>query len=363
MKSTQAELEALLGAFQLPTLHPDIPINPIVTKHASDVSLIVRNLVSAKVIQPADIPPTATRSEDILHAGLGAWLRRRTSRLQNVRFSVALNLDKSAELMAQLLSRNDKAQQHKGEPVLVFEGAGDPYYRMDGKAAYLERVCPGLFKSALDAVALASYRTVQLRLPMELYEHVCYMYWECDTSENISDREARKVLKDRFGGEDGIDDYLPSKVRPLFGGNLCCSWWSFGKRKLFGPRKLARIASTSDHAIARKVALKTIELRKALKAAELLDARLPDLDEVEEADPTCPAATLLFKPDDLAFQAIDDLVNDAWNSGTGTDMIGIGILPTSTEDLRLYFNKLDAAFNVLKHMDSLIGLIATKYRN
>lgn len=357
MQSTSAETQALLSAFQLPGLHPQIPIHSFVAHSTYDARELAKGLIAAKVIRPHDIPPTVITAEDVVMYGLQAWFDRRTATLKRVEFGIQMRLGRSAEeIFDELNMHGGRDRTYTGGAALLLVGGYQPSYRMDLAASALEKVWPGLFATAFDAVSRASYRTVQLRLPGELWEQVCFRYWDCDASEEPSDKDARTALQDRFGEEehDVIEAYLPSALKPVFGGKFCANW--FTRRRYFGRRKLATIASTSESPRARRVAKQTLRLNAAIAQAQRMSASLPDLCGV---DATCthPAANLVFKPKGLAFELIDDLVNDAWNAGDATELLGIAELPTSADDLKHYFEKLDAAFTVLMHMDKLITLI------
>lgn len=355
MNTSQLELNAVLAAFQLPSFHPDVPLYPIISSNKHDTTELTRMLIDAGVINLRHIPNDVDRPEEILLHGLSRWFKDRTAKLKFVKFSMRL-LD-SASSMECLLGLEHYDRTFNGNNVLTMNGESDSIYFVEKTALSLDRVCKGLFRTAFDAIEQASWRTVPIRTPYEIATHFSYMHWETDLTEIPTDAEARETLAERMGETGEAEEYLPSACLPNFGKGLCFDL-NNRKPKLLSMRRLKKVAIETRNRKAKAIALQTIELLKAIKTAKKAKAELPDLCGIS-ASMTTHGCTLLYKQNSILLEALDDLVNMDWNSGEGTDLLGLQELPNTAPELKDYFSKLDIAFNVLRHMDKLISMVVS----
>lgn len=354
MKFQQEEMSAVLHAFRLPSLHPDIPLNPIISISTVDDSQFVRELLRSKVIQPASIPETAATTIDVLFHGLKSWFDNRTKDLQILQFSIdILDGDKAMNFLSHT-NEYDK-EKFTGNYTVSIECDGPVYYELESKALELEQITPGLFATALDAIETASYMTIPVMTPNMIYWEFSHCHWEETNSGNEpSDKEARKDLLERLGECEALDNYLPSVVIPLFGGNLCLSDLK-KKRKILSTNQLKRLSKT---ALAADISNQIISLQRAIEIAKKNNASLPDTNNLD-VRPVSFGCSLIFKENDQVIESIDNLINDAYQAGDATDVVGFQELPTTYRELKRYFAKLHLAFNVVREMDKLLAMIAT----
>lgn len=349
------------AAFQLPRLHSDIPTKALISKFHQEDAPFAKMLLDAGVITPCDIPDTATTPRDILKHGLESWFTHRTSTLKIIKFSVSILDCTAAQEIVDCADSSERT--FKGNPVLAINSVTEDIYELKECAESLENACKGLFRTALDAVEAASYMTVSIRTPGEIFNDFAGSHWETDWSEIPSDDDARETLIDRFGEDEVVDAYLPSNVAPIFGNDFCLPRWtgtkfkkSMSQRKL---RSLAKVATTKESA---NVAIQTAVLLDLIKEAKKHSAEMPDLCGIY-AESVTRGCCLIFQDHEFVWSTYDDRVNYAWNSGEATDLLGMQELPGTTEELKKYFYNLDLSLAVLRQMDKLIGLISKLHIN
>jgi PRTRC genetic system protein F len=357
MHNIQAELNAVMTTFQLPQLHPDIPITPTISAHECDDSSLAANLLKARVIDPNDIPETAESPIDILRYGLQAWFNRRSEGLEILNFEMALLDHQSMQNLASTF--NDSDRKFDEPYTLVIYGCSEDTYVLEARSTEMEIAFPGLFAVALGAIQKASSRTINIRTPHEVFAQFACWHWDGD--ENPSESDARELLLERFGETDEIENYMPKTITPIFGGSLCIHYFSNEeKRKLQTIAGLKKFVQQFPDDPEAKVALQTITLLRAIAKADKANAQLPDMHDIY-ADSIIRGCNLVFRPDVRVWQTIDSVIEDAYNAGDATEILGLQSLPKGVDELRRYFSKLDLAFTVVRHMDKLISMISTKY--
>lgn len=364
MKLIHTEMDAGLCFFQLPTLHPDIPLEPIISKSGGTLDDLAKLLVEADVINPGTIAATARTAHTVMTQGLGAWFSARTNDLKCLNIHFTLQDHHATAEMLQYLPDCDRV--HSGQPSLVMWSTDEQQRVMEETARTLEAELPGLFKTAFLAIEAACRRTVGIRLPIEIL-HEISRSWSDGDFEVSTDEEAREALLERRGEDGEIERYLPSAVLPIYGGDLCASWEPIGPngrspipKKCLPAKALQTYIKTHPGTLASKVAEQTLSLLKATRAATRADAKLPDLADLC-AMPTERGCTLHYKIDEITWEILDDLANEAMQAGDGIDILGVQEVPASPAEIKKYFATLDTALHLLNEMDRLISLISTSY--
>lgn len=364
MQINSNEMNAVLSAFHLPTLHPDIPRNPIIsTKAEVTLDELARSLVISGVIDCEKLPKTVSTTNDLLLHGLAEWFSPRTKGLSRVDIEAGIWNTNTAEEKFTMFESNDR--KYNSGPVLHFSGTGDYSHFILGKCAKkLERVVPGLFRKAYRLVEQASYITTPIYLPEEAANNISYQTWECDLSE-IADPDSpehiHQALEDRFGdAAEEILQYSPANILPMFGDGVLFSYLD-KKTKLpaITDKKILEISKSNRKSYARDVAQQMLVLKKSLSIARKKKACLPDLESCY-TDQVNHGCYLFYLSNDITRHQIDQDINDAMN-GSGSDIHGWIELPTSVPEIKKYFKQLDLALTVLRDMDGLLKLISEPY--
>jgi PRTRC genetic system protein F len=340
MKITNTEMRLLdsatfppmpATAFQLPSLNCNIPVEAEMVTAVSDYSALATALLDAGVIDPADIPDAVGNAAQIVNHGLAAWFKPRISGLKYMRFDVNLY---DAE---------------------AFEGSHEsPFFYVENTAKKIEALAPGLFLTAFSTLTHASWRTIDVRCPEAILNNVTYHLWECDLSEVTTDEAAMEAVIERFGETEASDEYLPSKVIPGFGDGYCFT--KFSDTKHLSKAALKKLAKSEDSLVA-EIAAKTLELNANIEKIKKLETGLPGVADLQ-AHSISVGCTMLFREDPVVLQYVDDEVNDAYNAGDATEMIGIESIPMTAAELKTFFSKLDLCLAVVRQINALIPLLA-----
>lgn len=349
------EMSAVLNTFRLPSLHPDIPLKAIITTSEIDDSQFVKDLIKAKIITPESIPETASSTLDILYHGMKAWFDQRTQSLDLIRFSITIkDGEKTKEILE--IFQDYEEDQFSDWYSLCLEGYEPRYFELESKALIFEQEIPNLMSTALDTIEIASCLTVPILTPNHVFADYCRNHWE-ESGDGLvpEDEEVRLEMIEKFGDEESITPYLPSAIVPVFGDSICLSDLK-QKRKTLSLEKLKSISKSKSHLS--EVAKQILKLKRSISIARKNRAYLPDLSYID-AESICFGCSLIYKEDDRVFDAIDDLVNMPYDSGYGTEVLGIQSLPSELCDLKTKFKKYHLAFNVLHELDKLLALITT----
>lgn len=348
--------QSLPTLFQLPVLHESVPRTALMVHYKSDFSQLGRNLLDAEIINPDDISDEAGTPQQVVAEGLRAWFMRRIGGLHHMRFDVQV-LD--AESANEEVEHPDWNGRIFTGPTLAIRGAETELRFVEDIARSIEKLVPGLFLTAYTELVAASYRTVEVQHPERILENeTSYSLWSNDI-HSVTDEEARQELEERFGHEDeaDIDRYMPGAILEAYGNGFCFSMTmndrpkpSKKRRPRFSNRKLRNLARRSNKHVA-AIAKGLLGLRRAALRVENLDARLPSTDGLR-----CywVASILLFNDDDRCSQYMDQEGQYLWENGDGTDLHSIEQLPETASELAIYFDNLDALFDLVSHMDALI---------
>jgi PRTRC genetic system protein F len=362
MKITNTEMRLLdsatfppmpATAFQLPSLNCNIPVQAEMVTAVSDYSALATALLDAGVIDPADIPDTVGNAAQIVNHGLAAWFKPRISGLNYMRFDVALYDAEAANGFVKEMYLD--ASTEFTSFALAFEGSHEsPFFYVENTAKKIEALAPGLFLTAFSTLTHASWRTIDVRCPEAILNNVTYQLWECDLSEVTTDEAAMEAVIERFGETEASDEYLPSKVIPGFGDGYCFT--KFSKTKHLKKAALKKLAK-SENALVAEIAAKTLELNANIEKVKKFDTGLPGVADLQ-AHSISVGCTMLFRDDPVVLQYVDDEVNDAYNAGDATELIGIESIPTTAAELKTYFSKLDLCLAVVRQINALIPLLA-----
>lgn len=349
-------ISAALQSFQLPSIHVGVPRIALYSKQFQDISVFALALFEAGIIDPNDIQDEATTAHEIIEAGLGAWLDRRTNDLKVLKFSMHLLDANSMNGFYESLDNNENC--YVTGYGLQIMGSSSECRTLEKPAFKLESAKKGLFKIALDAVVRASYLSIEIIHPYEMLDNFA-REWEDDGLAIPQDEDVRDLLIDRYGDSAEVDEYLPSAIVSMLGGDLCLPICRPKNEKLLNQRQLRNFASRTRDGESAAVATQTALLLDAIEQAKAVNAFLPDYGN---AYAMCieRCCCLMYTADDRVFEMLDEVTEQAYQCGEATECIGLAELPTNPEDLRHYFFKLDLSFNVLRHMDTLISMISEK---
>lgn len=340
--------------FQLPAFHPTIPLVSYVRKSEFTLTKLARDLIDIGVICPTRLAPDTDVPARIISEGLSHWFGRRTRNLQRLHFSIAVM--SGTEAQAVIAQFDCTEREFSDAPVLAVESVGQEYiYHMRHGAERIEQQCPGMFRTVLDALQTASCRTVWCRFPVELYDHLSGWFYETDWTEEVSDKEALPLLKDRLEDDEAVASYLPSRTHQIFG----YKHWSWSKKRKPGKEKrsLNRFFCRSKPSFATRVARETIKLLDLTDQAQAIEASLPDLCGLY-GNSYYSACCLFYEDDPIAMRTLDDIGNFLMNAGEGTEYLGLAQLPTGLYELRNYFDKLDLCLRLLRQLDRVLSLIS-----
>lgn len=362
MKITNTEMRLLdsatfppmpATAFQLPTLNYNIPAHAEMVTAVSDYSALATALLDAGVIDPADIPDSVGNAAQIVSHGLAAWFKPRISGLNYMRFDVALYDAEAANCYVKDMWLD--ASTEFTSFALAFEGSDNsPFFYVENTAKKIEALAPGLFLTAFSTLTHASWRTIDVRCPEAILSNVTYQLWECDLSEVTTDEAAMEAVIERFGETEASDEYLPSKLIPGFGDGYCFT--KFSTTKHLSKAALKELVKSGDALVA-EVAARTLELSASIERVTKLDIGLPGVGSLQ-AHSISVGCTMLFREDPVVLQYVDDEVNDAYNAGDATELIGIESIPMTAAELKSYFFKLDLCLAVVRQINALIPLLA-----
>ena len=351
--------------FQLPALHTDIPTQVIRIVPDKATDRLVRSLVAIGVINLSEIPDSVESAYEVLNTGLGSWFNKRTKNIAALRFSIELNDDATtrnfsahyAEYLAYYQSGKPKTL--KGFS-LSFDSDEPQAMAMRGITDPLNESHPGLVETALVALQNVSNTQLTIKTPRESFERIAESYWEACTRTVMTDKFARKRLVNIFG-DDGGEDYLPSKIVEVFGGINYLPRYSTKTRKanrLIPIARLKKIAQANNDVLATSVAKKVLELQRLIKIAAKHKASLPDLYGTGATGTGSSCRLMYSEHNNPMWQEIDEEIDHGYQSGEGTETLGIKQLPTKRDQLKLFFDHLDIALRVVTAADELIQLIS-----
>jgi PRTRC genetic system protein F len=344
--------QSLPTLFQLPALHESVPRIADFVRYQSDFNDLARNLVELGIINHADLSDDVVTPQQVIAEGLGAWFGRRISRLEHMRFDVEI-LD--ADTANSAIQHENWTRASFTAPAMAIKGGTAQLRYVEDYARYVEKQVPGLFLAAYTELVSAGYRTIEVQHPLRILENeTAYSLWG-DDMYSVKDEDARIELVDRFGDEIDIEYYMPKAVIEAYGKGFC---FDYGRRKrvVFSKRKLRKLSRHQNKRVA-SIAAGLLALRGAAARVKALEARFDQTDS-HGLRSLWVACILIFNNDDRVSQYMDQEGQYLWENGEGTDYHAVEELPTSVSELKTYFEKLDALFELIARMDALIPKIS-----
>lgn len=341
--------------FQLPTLSESIPRKADHVNYQTDFGALGIELLAAGIIDPEAVSQDATTARQVVEQGLRAWFMHRIGRLQHMRFDVNVVDAEHANACARDGHWNDNVSFDGA--ALAITGDITEMRFVQEIAHEAEAKMPGLFLTAFSEMAEASYRTIDVQHPERILEtEAAYSLWGTDIA-SVTDAEAAEELLERFGEEESCDHYMPDAMLEAYGNGFCFDITRSGKkRRKFPDLKLKKLAKDTDPLVA-QIASKLLSLRKARRRVKDLDATLNSADG-NGTRPMYVGCILLFSGDDRETHFMDDEHQHLMESGEGTEVYAIEQLPTTAAELKARFQQLDALFDLITQMDSLISTIS-----
>lgn len=364
--------------FLLPTIHSDIPRKAILSEkfsreeqpHWNDCNLnqLALNLVHCGVIDPSAIPDHVETVHEIISIGLSNWFKDRAGEIGTIPFKFSvMDHPTLIEVAAQTSADCDMYDYFKEEKfVLATIGEETQIREMKDKIESISKISPRLAFTVIRAIYKASAITADIWLPHEIFSEFARYYWEDYSATLPRDEEVVGYVTSNFDAKDPedseslkqIQSMLPSSVVPAMGGKLCLDLIS--RRQLLSRKQLKRLAGSTDDKLVQDVACATSSLLKAISQAKRIGAKLTT-DDIPYAMRVSRGLLLVHQFNDRVAQIVDAEVNDAWQSGTATDVIGFIKIPDHPYEIQIFFDKIEKALLVLKKLDTLIEKISERY--
>lgn len=344
--------------FQLPSLHESIPRKAQHINYQTNFGSLGEQLLAARIIEPEAISETAVNAKQIVEQGLRVWFMRRIGKLQHIRLDVRV-LDAEHANDAAIEGGWENLTFDCAAVALTGDVAEMRYVR--DIAHHVEAEVPELFLTAFTELAEAGYKTIELHQPLRILEmEASYSLWGNDMW-SVTDQEAREELSERYGEDEATSDwYMPDQMLEAYGNGFCFSGTRKGeptkKRRKFPDLKLKKLARHEDPMVA-GIAFQLLKLRRARKRVSDLDASFFQAEQCD-ARSLYVGCILLFSGDDRETQFMDDEHQHLMENGSGTEMYSIDKLPSTAVELKTYFEKLDALFDLIAQMDALIPKIS-----
>lgn len=338
--------------FNLPTIHKAVPTIATMTSENGAIADYVKTLIAIGVIDLRRVSNRARTASDILSEGLSRWFTHRTSTLKYIKFDIAVT---EAQNVHNRFGLN--AGRNEGGQYLMFSCEDEEFYKFKPASIRLEAVCPGLTGATIAAIERASYSTINVRTGSELFDTFACWNWDGDTE--ASEDAARKMLIERFGeNSKDIEDHMPSKAKKNFGIDIFNH-----PQQHIADKKLTQLANTPRNSLAKRVAAEVVKLQSLTKLCEKQKISFPRLYDVEdeESETVFHGCCLLYEEHAHIVETYDAHINDLYNCGTGTQIVGFAALPMKGLDLLKFFNRVDISLKLLTQLDKVIGLIASPY--
>ncbi|KVK89440.1 PRTRC system protein F [Burkholderia sp. MSMB1498] len=320
----------------------DLPLAELVTKHFQ-----YGPLRAADVRDPAD-------AGDAFQQAFFAWVRRQYGELKRVRFNPVLLDAHAARDVLDIVGHGSS----EGDPTPIFfamELEHEWVYELGESRAMLHSAHPTLLKTVMTAIARASARTSFVRLPdWFLYEFSCW-YWDSD--ESVSDEEADKWLRERFGEDNEVRQaYLPSEVRPvLCPDDVNPSWRHPGRWRAPGvldATDLRRLRSALK-GTPRRVCTEVLELLNLMGAS-----RSWNLFKVAyETNPAYALCSVVVENNHFVNDLLDCHFENQASCGDATAYTGLSRFESRPRAIRRQYADMALAFRILSHLDRLLTLV------
>ncbi|MGU7775655.1 PRTRC system protein F [Burkholderia sp. MR1-5-21] len=290
---------------------------------------------------------------DAFQQAFFAWVRRQYGKLKRIRFSpVLLDAHAAREVLDYVGNGNND-----DDPTPLFfslELEHEWVYELGASRAMLQAAHPALLKTVMTAIARASARTSFVRLPdWFMYEFSCW-YWEGD--DTISDEDADKCLRERFGEDDeSRKAYLPSEVRPVLCPDdvrpgRCYGRWS--ERGILDAAALRALRLTLK-GMPRRICTEVLTLLNLMG-----ESRKRDLFNVAyETNPVYALCSVVVDNHQFVGDLLDCHFENEGSSGDATTYSGFSRLESHPRSIRRQYAHMALAFRILTHLDRLLALV------
>lgn len=344
--------------FQLPSLHKEIPEHIVELSSAVPKTDLTRTLLELGVIDPALLDNSVTTTHEVLSKGMENWIKKQTDGLMYIRFDCGImSAEKSNEFIRN--AERDVEIDYK-QPVFYIEQPGTEYfYEFKKYADQIEALQPGLVHTILSEIAECANYTLPIRSPEELFNEFCFSHYEGhDLSEALqkkNHREIRKVLKDRFGNEKNVIDAHMPNVAALEFGYEC--WRYKANAGQFDAAHLKKISAANKNRRIKSICTAIAALRRYKDNVIRLKASLPGMPDFYGSTPVFSACCLVYERTDMMQMTLDEILERGNQGDDNCEYFGFREMPTEANEIKSFFEKLEAAFTLLRQMDKLIELI------
>ncbi|MGY6123676.1 PRTRC system protein F (plasmid) [Paraburkholderia strydomiana] len=308
---------------------------------------------SAGVLAPRDVQSYGSAPQAMAQA-FTAWLRRQQKQWQALHFQFLLYGREAVEEIVEYQDHGDDFEPN-APLYLAVEFPDDHVYAI-GHADELRMADPRLLPTALRLIAIASGRTINVRLPHEFLEDFACWYWDGDAT--VTDAEVVKGLRRSYGRKKtDYQRYLPSVAAD----QLCPVDMDIFRTRQKERRQrpqpklsiaaLRRLHRTTSGRVSR-LALELAELSRLLCDG---DTKQPfDFDFMPEC--VYAACTLMAHDNDYVGQLLDDRYNFA-AQGSATTYYGFIPFATEPEAIRKQYSRWTKGLRLLSQLDRVLALL------
>jgi PRTRC genetic system protein F len=328
------------GFLTLPHLSKTVPVRSVAEKADQkwlQIAKLCAELVEENEVEIHD----QSTARDIVTATLSIWASKHCANI-----SVLDGFDLIASIDTELLSYNCYAEEaEKLEKENWFIGFQSTqvtrYFNIKDKIEKLERMYPGLGRTALSYAERASYQTITALSPEVGFYLGQHIYWY-----GMDNDEDYKFETEAYGEETpGEEVFLPSDYRK-----------AFSKPFLTGAclKRKALKGIAVEQNIAGETARAVLSIMDLIKQ----EARLPDLSghDVEGVYFSCYLG--IGGDNDMIERVLDDHMNYANQASDGfTAMHGIATVPLDRAAFQKWRAGIEKGFALYTQLDHLIQLV------
>lgn len=281
------------------------------------------------------------------------WIRTMQSLFDGAGFSLAVGVGAGSAIRDWNESDDADDMRSKLEIVIGNQG-GYPFgtsWILKRRYGTIERAAPGLARTALAMMDLASRHGLPLWTPLAALHGASWAYWSgCD--------DEREYIESMLGdGEDPAD--LDIFTRAEFDRAIPPD--VSAPREMLKPLVLERLARSRARKDVASIARLCLEIRSACRA-DGKDKAFQDFypERMRETAQLHHLAAMRWSSTDPVFRIYDDWANPAYEIGEALEAYGWHEVPIDPTALKTWFAGMERAFRIAALGQQLLPLIADK---
>lgn len=325
----------------------EVPSEIVIASDAPRLAALAMTLQDRGVILPTDWQGLDEwQSAIAIERGLHRWILERAGELQvmQLAFKVHMNFEDA--------HRFEEVSREQGQVALAAYSVQDFDIRVI-KPAFrkLDAVGRALLGAALRALE-GLHRVMPVWTPGEAFWNVERFFWHGEADE----KEALAQLLEEGMSEDDVDLPKRKDVERELPPWLTEQGCEGRRRGAVSDSRLRAFAKDKDlRPWMRRLAACVLMLREARRLDVSLSVQL------EYSQPLYRAVYVFWCDNDgIEGRMLDDYMNQEMQAGEATEQLTQQPIPQSTKDAVEWLQQLDRAFQALRVMDEVIGLITTK---